>query len=288
LRQVGIHLGKLIQNTFTSAKTLSLFALIVLGILVGRNAGAIAANFTDLWTPHDVTTIKPDLPLAAPIAATAGAFGLFIAFCVAQVGSLFSSDAWNNITFAAAEVYSTDGFGQNRDAQRGTGMGQYEGRLGANGSYRLTGTAYSTHFHSAGVIREEVNNGYHNFAGEAFLTWADFLLGLDAEGNGTAPFASLSLASSNIFFSLDSPGLFGRAYRVWETNAYIQDDFKLNARLTLNLGFRFDRLGDISDALGRNGSLDSSLLAPRARVNQHRPPCQPSDCVHRSLRHSSC
>ncbi len=75
----GIHLGKLIQNTFTSAKTLSLFALIVLGILVGRNAGAIAANFTDLWTPHDVTTIKPDLAVAAPIAATAGAFGLFIA-----------------------------------------------------------------------------------------------------------------------------------------------------------------------------------------------------------------
>lgn len=100
----GIHLGKLIQNTFTSAKTLSLFALIVLGILVGRNAGAIAANFTDLWTPHDVTTIKPDLAVAAPIAATAGAFGLFIAFCVAQVGSLFSSDAWNNITFTAGEV----------------------------------------------------------------------------------------------------------------------------------------------------------------------------------------
>jgi APA family basic amino acid/polyamine antiporter len=100
----GIRLGKLIQNTFTSAKTLSLLALIVLGILVGRNSAAIAANFSDLWTPHDVTTIKPDFAIAAPIAATAGAFGLFIAFCVAQVGSLFSSDAWNNITFTAGEV----------------------------------------------------------------------------------------------------------------------------------------------------------------------------------------
>jgi APA family basic amino acid/polyamine antiporter len=100
----GIRLGKLIQNTFTSAKTLSLAALIVLGILVGRNAGAIAANFSDLWTPHDVVTIKPDFAIAAPIAATAGAFGLLIAFCVAQVGSLFSSDAWNNITFTAGEV----------------------------------------------------------------------------------------------------------------------------------------------------------------------------------------
>ena len=42
----GIRLGKVIQNTFTSAKTLSLIALIVLGILVGRNAAAIAANFS--------------------------------------------------------------------------------------------------------------------------------------------------------------------------------------------------------------------------------------------------
>jgi APA family basic amino acid/polyamine antiporter len=100
----GIRLGKLIQNTFTSAKTLSLAALIVLGILVGRSAGAIAANFSDLWTSHDVVTIKPDFAIAAPIAATAGAFGLLVAFCVAQVGSLFSSDAWNNITFTAGEV----------------------------------------------------------------------------------------------------------------------------------------------------------------------------------------
>jgi APA family basic amino acid/polyamine antiporter len=100
----GIRLGKMIQNTFTSAKTLSLAALIVLGILVGRNAGAIAANFSDLWTSHDVVMIKPDFAIAAPIAATAGAFGLLVAFCVAQVGSLFSSDAWNNITFTAGEV----------------------------------------------------------------------------------------------------------------------------------------------------------------------------------------
>ncbi|MEQ1354444.1 MAG: TonB-dependent receptor [Candidatus Acidiferrum sp.] len=112
----------------------------------------------------------------------------------------------------------------------------------------------------AGVTRVQVNNVYHNFAGEAFLSWPDFLLGLDAEGNGTAPFAGL--ASSNVFFSTDLPGLFGRAYRVWEADAYIQDDFKVSPRLTLNLGFRYDRQGHISDALGRNGSLNSALLDP--------------------------
>jgi APA family basic amino acid/polyamine antiporter len=104
LNTLGIHLGKLIQNTFTTAKTLSLVALIVLGILVGRNAGALAANFGHAWTPVNAAPMKPQLPLLAPVAATMGAFGLFIAFCAAQVGSLFSSDAWNNITFTAGEV----------------------------------------------------------------------------------------------------------------------------------------------------------------------------------------
>jgi APA family basic amino acid/polyamine antiporter len=100
----GIRLGKLIQNTFTSAKTLSLLLLILVGITVGRNADAIAANFGDLWTPRNAVTIEPGISSAPVVAATMGAFGLFIAFCVAQVGSLFSADAWNNITFTAGEV----------------------------------------------------------------------------------------------------------------------------------------------------------------------------------------
>ncbi len=100
----GLKLGKLIQNVFTSAKTLSLIALILLGIFVGYNAVAAGANFTDWWTPRNVAPIKPDFSFVAQTSATAGAFGLFIAFCVAQVGSLFSADAWNNITFTAGEV----------------------------------------------------------------------------------------------------------------------------------------------------------------------------------------
>jgi TonB family protein len=58
-------------------------------------------------------------------------------------------------TFAGVEAYKTDGYGQNRDATRGTAMGQYEGALGQKGSYRIGATAYTTHFHSAGVLRED-------------------------------------------------------------------------------------------------------------------------------------
>jgi len=58
-------------------------------------------------------------------------------------------------TLAGAEIFKTDGFGQNRDSQRATAMGQYEGRLGAEGSYRVLASAYGTHYHAAGVIRQD-------------------------------------------------------------------------------------------------------------------------------------
>lgn len=57
-------------------------------------------------------------------------------------------------TFGAVEAAKTDGYGRNRDAQRGSAMGQYEGRLGG-GTWRLTGQVYGSSFHSAGVIRQD-------------------------------------------------------------------------------------------------------------------------------------
>ncbi len=100
----GLQTGKWIQNIFTSAKVLTLLALIVVGLLVARNAEVLRANFAQPWTPVAVTPVQPDFAFVSVVSATAGAFGLFIAFCVAQVGSLFSSDAWNNVTFIAGEV----------------------------------------------------------------------------------------------------------------------------------------------------------------------------------------
>jgi TonB family protein len=58
-------------------------------------------------------------------------------------------------TFGGVELYKTDGFGQNRDSKRATAMGQYEGKIGASSSFRLTGTAYANSYRSAGVIRED-------------------------------------------------------------------------------------------------------------------------------------
>jgi len=104
----GLKLGKLIQNVFTSAKTLALAALILAGVFWGHNAAAVQANFTNIWAVHDPQVIEPGADwlksLIPSVTAAAGVFGLLIAFGVSQVGSLFSADAWNNITFTAGEV----------------------------------------------------------------------------------------------------------------------------------------------------------------------------------------
>ena len=116
-----------------------------------------------------------------------------------------------------------------------------------------------------GIAREQLNNiGFHYVGGEIFLSWPDFLLGLNGTDNGTSPFLTLVTGQpnpgiSNLFGSIDLPGVFDRAYRVWEANGYAQDDIKLTRRLTINVGLRYDRLGDLSDTKGRNASFDASL-----------------------------
>jgi APA family basic amino acid/polyamine antiporter len=108
LNTQGVRLGKLIQNVFTSAKALSLVGLIVLGIFVGKNAGAMTENFSQFWTIRGAVPIEPGANflrgVLPTITAASGFFGLIVAYGVAQVGSLFSADAWNNIGFTAAEV----------------------------------------------------------------------------------------------------------------------------------------------------------------------------------------
>src|ERR1700744_1865074 len=108
LNMQGVRLGKLIQNVFTSAKTLSLFGLILLCLFVARNAAAISDNFGHFWAVRDAQAIEPGAnflrSIVPTVTAASGAFGLIVALCVSQVGSLFSADAWNNIGFTAAEV----------------------------------------------------------------------------------------------------------------------------------------------------------------------------------------
>ena len=88
-----------------------------------------------------------------------------------------------------------------------------------------------------------------------FLSWPDFLLGLNATDNGIG-------TSSNVFASVDDFGMFDREYRVWEGSAFAQEDYRIRKSLTINIGVRYERLGQFGDRLGRNSSFDVRKANP--------------------------
>jgi len=101
----GVKLGSMIQNIFTSVKALSLAGLILLTFTVGRNAAAWAANFgpglSQFWKNAGWSSLHPvEVGMGGPIVLV----NLAVILAVVQAGSLFSADAWNNITFTAGEV----------------------------------------------------------------------------------------------------------------------------------------------------------------------------------------
>lgn len=85
----------------------------------------------------------------ATIKGTLGSFG------TERLLLLWGPAGTSEHTFGGAELFKTDGFGQNRDSKRGSAIGQYEGSLSGGGLYRITGTAYADRYHSAGVLRDD-------------------------------------------------------------------------------------------------------------------------------------
>ncbi len=121
----GLEYGKIVQNVFTSAKGLAMAALIVAGLTIGLNANAVHVNFGHLWS---VGAFDPSLGVAA-----GSAFGLMVALCVSQSGSLFSADSWHDITFVAGEV---------RDPRRTMPLAMALGCTAVSVIYILANVAY--------------------------------------------------------------------------------------------------------------------------------------------------
>ncbi|HXC95881.1 MAG TPA: amino acid permease [Edaphobacter sp.] len=104
LNSLGVRMGSAVQNVFTSAKVLALAAVVLVG-LVAKNSTAIAANFGEGW--HNFwagagwgTLHSLQVGAGGPTALV----GVLTIVAAVQVGSLFSSDSWNNVTFTAGEI----------------------------------------------------------------------------------------------------------------------------------------------------------------------------------------
>lgn len=96
----GLEIGKLVQNTFTFAKTAALIGLIVLGLSLGWKA-ACAARSSDWWNPW-ANGWSPQL--AHPGLTMVGGLALIVIFGKAMVGPLFAQTAWTNVTFTGSEI----------------------------------------------------------------------------------------------------------------------------------------------------------------------------------------
>lgn len=124
----GIQEGKMIQTLFTSAKLLSLFGLIIMGFFAFQS-GVWQANWTDAFSLQKL--VRDDAGNISTTTLVAGA--ALGAMASAMVGSIFSSDAWNNVTFIAGEI---------KNPQRNIGLSLFAGTLIVTAIYILTNLVY--------------------------------------------------------------------------------------------------------------------------------------------------
>jgi APA family basic amino acid/polyamine antiporter len=100
LNMLGVEMGRWVQNVFTVSKVLALSLLILAGLTIAASPEAIRSNQADLWAGITETATFTRVSGLVPFTGVAA----MLVLCGAMVGALFSSDAWNNITYVAGEV----------------------------------------------------------------------------------------------------------------------------------------------------------------------------------------
>ena len=100
LNSRGVQNGKILQLIFTAAKLFALFALIVLGLAIGLKTDVFSQNFDHMWDACKTIQLPNGELDTIPLTG----FALMGALGATIINSLFSSDAWNNVTFIAGEI----------------------------------------------------------------------------------------------------------------------------------------------------------------------------------------
>jgi hypothetical protein len=129
----------------------------------------------------------------------------------------------------------------------GQGASIYQNAFDFGDSITYVHGKHSLHF-GGDIDRTQINlASFHFVAALAYFTFPSFLTG-------------------NPALSVDLPGEFGRQWRTWDGDLYIQDDYKVLPRLTLNLGFRYVRQGQLGEMLGRASTFNVAAANPNPPV----------------------
>lgn len=210
----GVRLGALVQNVFTTAKGLSLAAMVALGLTVGRHAVAMRANFSGglrgLWQSAGWTGLHP---LTSAANGTTAMVSAVVLLAVVQVGSLFSADAWNNVTFTAGEV---------KNPQRNLPLSLLLGTGSVLTIYFLISLAYLMALplkgdpHGATVMARGIQFATDDRVGTAVLEtiFPGLGTGLMAAAiliSGFGCANGMTLAGARVYYAMSRDGLFFRA-----------------------------------------------------------------------------
>jgi APA family basic amino acid/polyamine antiporter len=209
----GLEYGKTIQRVFTSAKLIALFSLIIVGIYYGFNTQVFSDNYTHFWDAKKVIVSTADNGELTQSFISLSGIALFAAFGTAMIGALFSSDAWNNVTFIAGEV---------ENPQKNIPLGLFFGVTIVTVIYILANVAYlcllplDGNVNAQSVLEQGIMFAEKDRVGAAALSvvFGDLAKYLMAALIMVSTFGcnnGLILAGSRLFQSMAKDGLFFRS-----------------------------------------------------------------------------
>lgn len=196
----GVKEGKLIQTTFTLTKLIALFGLILFGFLLAAKGSVWNANWADAWTLKQHSSRIKSWSGAESWVPLIG-FATVGAMASAMVGSIFSSDAWNNVTFIAGEI---------KNPQRNIGASLFLGTLIVTLIYVATNLMYLSvlPLNVAAFARDNriALSASQEIFGAAGTTILALLIMISTFGCNNG----LILAGARVYFTMARDGLFFR------------------------------------------------------------------------------
>jgi basic amino acid/polyamine antiporter, APA family len=207
----GVKTGAMVQNVFTVAKVSALAGLVLLGLFLGRSAEALAANFNGhFWQNAGFGTTHP---VQVGVGGPTVLVGTLTIIAIAQVGSLFSADAWNNVTFTAGEI---------KDPKRNLPLSLAIGTFVVITLYTLCNVIYLTSLPLAGtangatILERGIKYATEDRVGTAVMTQMFGATGgaLMAVAIMLSTFGcanGLILAGARVYYAMAKDGLFFRS-----------------------------------------------------------------------------
>src|SRR6187431_1515173 len=194
INTLGVKGGKLIQTTFTVTKLLSLFGLIIFGLIMMKG-DVWDANWADAWQIRNLSVNTDGQATFTPLIGTA----ILGAIAAAMVGSIFSSDAWNNVTFIAGEI---------KNPKRNIGLALFFGTLIVTIIYVATNVMYTAVLPLDGIASVDKDRVAVAASNAIFGNVGTVIIALMIMVSTFGCNNGLILAGARVYYTMAKDGLF--------------------------------------------------------------------------------